>query len=146
MFAGVMSVVAAGGCEASEPDQVRVKAAENFQCARESITVVKTDEPSPEVTVYEAKGCGKTTRYACEKTYDQVAVGGERGGGRSNMRSLTHCRERLPLTDNQCEPAGAKCDRARPTCICPASQMCHAVVCSDGVWTEVEVFPAQPAH
>ena len=91
----------ATGCEVSEADQVRVKAAESFKCRRESIKVVEVEETSPEIAVYEARGCGEVTRYACERTYEQVAAGGERAGGRSNMRSTTHCRAQRSRGDGE---------------------------------------------
>jgi uncharacterized protein len=48
-------------------------------------------------------------------------------------------------TGPRCGPVGAKCDSAAPPCVCPANEMCHGLVCSSGVWSEVEVFPAEPS-
>ncbi len=51
-----------------------------------------------------------------------------------------------PAASSLCGPIGAKCDPKGPACICGPNEMCHGAVCSGGVWTAVEVFPASPAQ
>jgi hypothetical protein len=45
-----------------------------------------------------------------------------------------------------CGPVGTKCDPNAPPCVCGPGAMCHGFMCSGGVWTTVEVFPAQPTN
>lgn len=82
-------------CEMNAADQVRAKVAENFKCRSEAIEVVEVEKPTDQVTVYEARGCGQTTRYACELVDDDTAAresDRDRLGGRTTMRRVMRCR------------------------------------------------------
>jgi hypothetical protein len=86
-------------CELNAVDTVQVKAAENFRCPRESVRVVEVEKLDDDVTVYEARGCNETMRYACELVDEQAATRegpSDRAGGRTSMRRVMRCRAHPP--------------------------------------------------